>query len=619
MREAARFALVSALALALLLVGLPLVRAEEQSPYRITEFVVHAGPGIQWEAEISGRWAVWHDHNLGLKAIAGRNLDTGLDFTINTQEAVVWPVAVGGDLVVALEAKGVNEFGIFGYRLPEGTRFTIAPFQGGDKFLRTPPRLSGNTVVWAEGQGNNTNIHIYDLVAQRVIAVHDHPAQQSAPDVSGDYVVWLDQRHTADNSLTRDIYGLNLVTGREFRVTPNSERVTAPAISGNVVVWSYFANRASNVVGYNIAEQRVFTIAGGLYTTPSIDGDLLAWSAGGEFDEDIFAYDMRTAQRFVVSRAVGAQTAPKVSGRTIVWQDGRHSGGGKYDYDADVYGARLEPGPAPLPPAYGAPSALDAKIEIVWPHNGAPVTEADKANIGLYLFHANTLNPVPCPWNPRVQLWRAIDDEPAQMVAMATKGYAPKWEFNDVDVSVARDPNRRLYFFATVDGVPTARNVWAHAADARTYFPHQDSPTGIAPPTGTVAAKIEIVYPHDNAPVAQAKKANIGALLFTPGTLQSVPPDWNPTVRLLRSLNNDVAEEVAIGEKVLVATPAFTYPTWQFNNVDVSAANDPANKLYFSLAVDGVTTLTNVWSHGADARTYFPQQDVPAQSCVLPR
>jgi hypothetical protein len=49
---------------------------------------------------------------------------------------------------------------------------------------------------------------------------------------------------------------------------------------------------------------------------------------------------------------------------------------------------------------------------------------------------------------------------------------------------------------------------------------------------------------------------------------------------------------------------------WDFNGVDVSAANDPLNRVYFWVSVDGVPTYTNVWAHGSDARTLFPQPDV---------
>ena len=56
-------------------------------------------------------------------------------------------------------------------------------------------------------------------------------------------------------------------------------------------------------------------------------------------------------------------------------------------------------------------------------------------------------------------------------------------------------------------------------------------------------------------------------------------------------------------------------PAWEFNDADVAAESDPLNKYYFGFSVDGVRTHTNVWSHGADARTYFPRMDTPTQDC----
>jgi hypothetical protein len=86
-------------------------------------------------------------------------------------------------------------------------------------------------------------------------------------------------------------------------------------------------------------------------------------------------------------------------------------------------------------------------------------------------------------------------------------------------------------------------------------------------------------------------------------------------VRLLRAQNNGVLEEVAVGERRLAEAGGVSYPVWDFNDVDVSAARDPQNKLYFMVSVDGLQTLPNVWVHGVDARTYFPEMDVPTNPC----
>src|SRR5579885_3238445 len=53
---------------------------------------------------------------------------------------------------------------------------------------------------------------------------------------------------------------------------------------------------------------------------------------------------------------------------------------------------------------------IDAKIEIVWPHdqqgNPAPVASAPLVNVEVYLFQRGTLDPVPCNFaNPVTLRW----------------------------------------------------------------------------------------------------------------------------------------------------------------------------------------------------------------------
>ncbi|MCX6023636.1 MAG: hypothetical protein NTZ05_18265, partial [Chloroflexi bacterium] len=271
----------------------------------------------------------------------------------------------------------------------------------------------------------------------------------------------------------------------------------------------------------------------------------------------------------------------------------------------------------------------DARIEIVWPHDGASVSEASRANLAAWLFEGGALRLAPCQWNPKVKLWRAVNNGAAQLAGPGVRNGAaystekpqpraiPTWQFNDVDVSAARDPQTKLYFFLTVEGAPFRSSVWAHAADARTVFPQPDQPTGAASAADLTApeARIEIVWPHDGLPVSQARRANLTAMVFKPGTLLAAPPDWPGVVRLHRALNNGVLEPLAVGQRRIVESQGVKYAVWDFNDVDVAAATDPANKIYFTLTVDGVPSTTNVWAHAADARTVFPRMDEPAAAC----
>jgi hypothetical protein len=127
-----------------------------------------------------------------------------------------------------------------------------------------------------------------------------------------------------------------------------------------------------------------------------------------------------------------------------------------------------------------------------------------------------------------------------------------------------------------------------------------------------VDAKIEIVFPHGNAAVDKADKVNVQAYVFEHGSSRSVPLGFDGQVVLWRSLNNGPAEPVSLGDKDQKTVNGVTFPTWTFNDVDVSAAKDKNNKYYFRLEVGGVTaTYSNVWAHASDARSFVPQPDVP--------
>ncbi|MDH7484867.1 MAG: YCF48-related protein [Anaerolineae bacterium] len=285
----------------------------------------------------------------------------------------------------------------------------------------------------------------------------------------------------------------------------------------------------------------------------------------------------------------------------------------------------LNPGEEAQPPP--SPQAVDARIEIVWPHGGAPVQEATLANLGLRLFWPGSLVPPPCHWTPRVEVWQAVNTEPARLLKPAEPRSVegrpfPFWELNDVDVSLARDGQSTLYFLVRVPGVETATSIWAHGADPRTYFPQQDTPTGIATaPPEAVEARIQIVWPHDGLgheqPAERADWANVTVALFEPETGRSVPVDWEPAgLTLYGAWNQGTGKPLATkAEKRLVRRGAITFPVWDFNNVDVRAARNPWNKLYLWAEVEGVTTYPTIWAHGADARTYFPLEDEPIVGC----
>ena len=138
------------------------------------------------------------------------------------------------------------------------------------------------------------------------------------------------------------------------------------------------------------------------------------------------------------------------------------------------------------------------------------------------------------------------------------------------------------------------------------------APVTLRLPLTTVDAKIAILWPHDDAPVAEAGLANLTAYLTYPGSRVSVPCDFASQVTLWRALNNEPAEPVMAGSRRLADSDGRRVPVWDFNDVDVSAARDLKNKLYFSVRMAGGPYRANVWVHGVDARTYLPRPVVPS-------
>lgn len=274
-------------------------------------------------------------------------------------------------------------------------------------------------------------------------------------------------------------------------------------------------------------------------------------------------------------------------------------------------------------------AAVDATIAILWPHDNQPVAQAQRANLTAYLLRANSRWAVPCDFANEATLWQAQGNEPARPIAVGVRRLAafagrrvPVWDFNDIDVSPARDGQTRLAFMVRVAGVACRSNVWVHGSDARTHMPQPyqaefDLPILAETAPTEVDARIQILWPHDNAPIGQAERANLSADLFLPATRLRLSPAnfgvaWQPTVWLVRAVDNEV------GERVAQASPRRDpdgAAHWDFNDIDISPARQAARKVHFWIEVEGVRTCSNIWTHGLDARTNLPHPEPPLGDC----
>jgi len=100
-----------------------------------------------------------------------------------------------------------------------------------------------------------------------------------------------------------------------------------------------------------------------------------------------------------------------------------------------------------------------------------------------------------------------------------------------------------------------------------------------------------------------------------------IQPD-NSSQWFWESSNRDAEVDLMYDNGIEIIGLVVTTPWWaRFINAsgvatgaEVPAARDPANKYFFAAIMGGWLDDTTIWAHGADARTIFPQKDVPATS-----
>ncbi len=129
------------------------------------------------------------------------------------------------------------------------------------------------------------------------------------------------------------------------------------------------------------------------------------------------------------------------------------------------------------------PTVVDAPIQVIWPHAGAPIGEADRANVSASLLLPGTRQAPPCRWNPTVELMASVGGGEAQRVAIGARRMVSDggltyaiWYFDNVDVSAARQ-GATIDFWVEVDGIQTNAPHWSYGASVSQPLAWQQLPT----------------------------------------------------------------------------------------------------------------------------------------------
>lgn len=151
------------------------------------------------------------------------------------------------------------------------------------------------------------------------------PERQDLPVISGNWVVWMDDRGDSPNG---DLFAYNLLTKTEQQITFGTAP-EPPAISGDKVVWEEWSRDGggSDIYLYDLStnQQKRITNDSASQRYPDIDKNLIVWVDDRNGSLDIFVYNLITKKTQQITTMDVAPTIgePAISGRRVVWEEWR--------------------------------------------------------------------------------------------------------------------------------------------------------------------------------------------------------------------------------------------------------------------------------------------------------
>ena len=210
-------------------------------------------------------------------------------------------------------------------------------FSDEDIGLRRTPAIYEDITVWEELRNQDWDIYGYNLKTREEFRITADPSIQVNPAIYGNIIVWEDHRNR-----DWDIYGYNLTTREEFQIVTDRGDQHYPAIYGDYVVWEDWND--FDIYGYNLQTKEKFQITNDpeYQSNPAIYGDYVVWGDYRDFDRNIYGYNLQTKEKFQITTDPNVQHNPAIYGNYVVWEDERNQDWDVHSITTDIYGYNLE-------------------------------------------------------------------------------------------------------------------------------------------------------------------------------------------------------------------------------------------------------------------------------------
>jgi len=297
----------------------------------LTAFPVSVHDGDRAATGVSGGVTVWQDNRNGNWDVYAKDLGTGLEWAVCDNPANQWLPAVCGNLVVWTDERSGNGE-IYGRYLDGGDDFLVS---GAGARVRFGPSVSGMRVVWTDRRGPLDRIYYRDLSGGGELPVAPSLWGQGDPDIDGDLVVWTEY------GSKRWVYGKDLSSGADLLISKGSTyNSSEPHVSGQTVIWlddRHGGNKHIYVRGAFGGDEAALT-SGMSKSMGDISGSLVFWTDYSD-GYRIRGTDLAAGtEYFIPGGAAERDVGAVLDGELVVWTR-------ITDHLGDVYGAYVpEPG-----------------------------------------------------------------------------------------------------------------------------------------------------------------------------------------------------------------------------------------------------------------------------------
>ncbi|WP_373838836.1 PKD domain-containing protein [Methanospirillum sp.] len=230
---------------------------------------------------------------------------------------------ISGGIIVWDDSRHKNS-DIYSYNIPMHKEAPVHV----DTTNKFKPAVSQDMVVF-EDFGND-DIRDIGLVkvgtSARPVHINPNGKDKANPDIDED---WIAYQQLDDNKNDWNIYIYNYKTDKTVQVTRDTRIQQNPRISGDFVVWEDNRNGKWDIFMYDIKKEMTTAVTFDDFDNvePAVSGSKIVWTRyDQENNSDIYMVDLQIPKTYAVCVGPGNQMRPDICVDKIVWQDDRFGG-----------------------------------------------------------------------------------------------------------------------------------------------------------------------------------------------------------------------------------------------------------------------------------------------------